>query len=163
MTERVKVLFVDDEENILRAITRLFLDSDYDILTAPSGQEGLRVLEAGPPVHVVISDYRMPVMNGVEFLRLAARKWRDPVRILLSGYADTPSVFRAIDEGFIYRFIPKPWNDDELRISVANAATHYFLQQRIAELQRDLKIKDEELARMQALLQGSALAGGERV
>jgi two-component system NtrC family sensor kinase len=160
MNEPIRLLFVDDEPGILQSIERLFLDAGYTIVTAPSGREGLSILEAGPPVHVVVSDYRMPVMNGVEFLRAVARKWPDTVRIVLSGYADTPSVIGAINEGGIYKFISKPWNDDELRIAVANAATLYFLQHRIAELLKELKAKDDVIFRLREELPG---AGGRKV
>jgi response regulator RpfG family c-di-GMP phosphodiesterase len=119
--EPARILFVDDEPNVLRAIERLFLDEEYEILTAPSGDEGLRVLERAPPVPVVVSDYRMPGMNGVSFLREVYRRWPDTVRIVLSGYADTAAVVAAVDEGRISRFIPKPWDDHELKTAVASA------------------------------------------
>jgi response regulator RpfG family c-di-GMP phosphodiesterase len=148
MMETFRLLFVDDEENVLQSLKRVFLDADYSIQTSTSGQEGLSILEAGPPIHVVVSDYRMPRMNGVEFLSMVARKWPDTVRIVLSGYADTPAVIGAINEGGIYKFISKPWNDDELRVAVANAATLYFLQRRIAELMHQVKFKDDEIDRL---------------
>lgn len=158
MTEQICLLFVDDEENILQSLKRLFFNADYAMFTAKSGAEGLAVLESGAPVQVIVSDYRMPGMNGVEFLRQVSRKWPDTIRIVLSGYADTPSVIGAINEGGIYKFISKPWNDDELRIAVANAATLYFLQRRIKELMREVKTKDDEIARLTAEL-GRATGG----
>ncbi|MBZ0157353.1 MAG: response regulator [Alphaproteobacteria bacterium] len=145
MRERVKILCVDDDGNVLKSIRRLFLDDDYTILTAPSGEEGLRVLRDEMPVPLVISDYRMPGMNGVEFLKEVCREWPDTVRVVLSGYADTSAVVTAINEGQIYKFIPKPWNDDELRITVANALERYFLQQRNAQLAGELKEKNAVL------------------
>jgi two-component system NtrC family sensor kinase len=160
MNEQIRLLFVDDEENILRSIERLFLDADYTILTATSGEEGLAILGSSEPIHVVVSDYRMPGMNGVEFLRQAARRRPDSIRIVLSGYADTPAVIGAINEGGIYKFISKPWNDDELRITIANAATLYFLQRRIAELVRAVKVKDDEIARLREELRLSSGEGG---
>ncbi len=155
MNEPIRLLFVDDEELILRSVERMFRDAGYTILTAKSGQEGLSILEAGPPVHVVVSDYRMPGMSGVEFLQAVARRWPETVRIVLSGYADTPAVIGAINEGGIYKFISKPWKDDELRLAVANAATLYFLQHRIAELLRELKSRDDEISRLREELAGS--------
>jgi len=148
MTEPICLLFVDDEDNILQSIKRLFFNADYTIHTANSGAEGLKMLESGTPVHVVVSDYRMPGMNGVEFLQQVSRKWPNTVRMVLSGYADTPAVIGAINEGGIYKFISKPWNDDDLRIAVANAATLYFLQRRIKELMYEMKAKDDEIARL---------------
>jgi two-component system NtrC family sensor kinase len=156
MTDTVSLLFVDDEDNILQSIKRLFFHADYNIRTAKSGQEALSLLESGPPAHVVVSDYRMPGMNGVEFLRQVARKWPDTIRIVLSGYADTPAVIGAINEGGIYKFISKPWNDDELRVAIANAATLYFLQSKIAELMREIKSKDDEIGRLREELRIAA-------
>ncbi len=69
----------------------------------------------------------MPNMNGVEFLREVRTRWPDTVRIVLSGYADTASIVSAINEGEIYRFIPKPWNDDDLKVTIANAIERYHL------------------------------------
>jgi two-component system, NtrC family, sensor kinase len=152
MSESVCLLFVDDEDNILQSIKRMFFNADYTIYTAKSGAEALALLESGTPVHVVVSDYRMPGMNGVEFLQRVSRKWPDTVRIVLSGYADTPAVIGAINEGGIYKFISKPWNDDDLRVAVANAATLYFLQRKIKELMHNLKAKDDEIARLKEAL-----------
>ena len=117
----VKILCVDDERNVLRALERIFLDDDYEIVTAGSGEEGLEIMtESGDCFQVVISDYRMPVMNGVEFLKAVYERWPDSVRIVLSGYADAGAIVAAINEGHIYKFIPKPWNDEELRETIQN-------------------------------------------
>ena len=132
--EQIKILCVDDERNVLRALERIFLDDDYDIVLAGSGEEGLKVMEESGPFQVVISDYRMPVMNGVEFLKGVYGRWPETVRIVLSGYADAGAIVAAINEGHIYRFIPKPWNDDELRITIQNCLERYFLQKKNREL-----------------------------
>jgi len=121
MNDRTRILCVDDERNVLRALERIFLDDDYEILTACSGEQGLEILSAAPQVQVVISDYRMPGMNGVEFLKEVCKTHPETIRIVLSGYADTAAVVAAINQGKIYKFIPKPWNDDELRLTVAKA------------------------------------------
>lgn len=158
MKEPARILFVDDEQNVLHAVERMLLDEDYVIATASSGKEGLDFLEKNE-VHVVVSDYRMPEMTGVEFLRIVARKWPDTVRIVLSGYSDTAAVVGAINEGGIYKYLSKPWNDDELRITIANAATLYFLQKRVGDLAGELQRKNEEIARLQEAL---AQAGRQR-
>jgi two-component system NtrC family sensor kinase len=146
MDENVSILCVDDEANVLRALERLFIDDDgYEIHTATSGEEGLALLQQIAPVHLVISDYRMPVMNGVDFLREVCKKWPDTVRIVLSGYADTAAIVSAINEGEIYKFIPKPWNDDELKVTINNAIERYFLHKKNSELLAQLKVKNEEL------------------
>lgn len=153
MNDKPQILFVDDEENILNALKRLFREEDYEVLTASSGEEGLRVLEASPAVQVVISDYRMPGMNGASFLRAVSQRRPDAVRILLSGYADLAAVVEAINNGNIYRFIPKPWNDDELRMSVANAVERYGLYRQNELLAQQLRKSNEELQVLNAILQ----------
>jgi two-component system NtrC family sensor kinase len=146
MDDKVSILCVDDEANVLRALERLFIDDDgYEIHTAASGEEGLAVLQRVAPVQLVISDYRMPVMNGVDFLREVCKRWPDTVRIVLSGYADTAAIVSAINEGEIYKFIPKPWNDDELKVTINNALERYFLHKKNVELLAQLKAKNEEL------------------
>ncbi len=153
MADQVRILLVDDERNVLRSLERTFLDEEYEIMTAPSGVEGLAVLESISPVQVVISDYRMPEMNGVDFLRQVCRKWPDTVRIVLSGYADTASIVSAINDGQIYKFIPKPWNDDELKVTIVNALERYYLNKMNKELSEELRLKNEELERINAELE----------
>jgi two-component system, NtrC family, sensor kinase len=145
MDEPVRILCVDDEVPILKAMKRIFMDSDYDILTASSAGEGLDMLSDSRPIQVVVSDYRMPGMNGVEFLQEVCRKYPDTVRIVLSGYADTASIVSAINDGEIYKFIPKPWNDDELKVTIANAVERYFLHTKNIELTNKLQDTNEEL------------------
>jgi two-component system NtrC family sensor kinase len=145
MEERVRILCVDDEKNVLRALERLFLDDDYEVIAVQSGSEGLEMLRNVSPVHLVISDYRMPGMNGVDFLKEVCNGWPTTVRIVLSGYADTAAIVSAINEGQIYKFIPKPWNDDELKVTVANAIERYFLFKKNLELTSQLTKKNEEL------------------
>jgi two-component system NtrC family sensor kinase len=145
MDEPVRILCVDDEIPILKAMKRIFMDSDYEILTASSAGEGLDMLSDPRPIQVVVSDYRMPGMNGVEFLQEVCRKSPDTVRIVLSGYADTASIVAAINEGEIYKFIPKPWNDDELKFTIKNAVERYFLHTTNIELTKKLKDMNEKL------------------
>lgn len=145
MDESIKILCVDDEKNVLRALQRVFLDDDYEFFTAVSGPEGLDILDREPGIRVVISDYRMPEMNGVDFLREVHIRYPETVRIVLSGYADTAAVVDAINEGQIYKFIPKPWNDDELRVTINNALEMYSLHARNRQLMEELRNSNEEL------------------
>jgi two-component system, NtrC family, sensor kinase len=145
MEEPIRILFVDDERNVLRSLERTFLDENYEILTANSGTEGLQTLREVFPVQVVISDYRMPEMNGVEFLRQVCLQWPDTVRIVLSGYADSASIVAAINDGQIYKFIPKPWNDDELKVTIVNSLERYHLNKKNKELTDALQAKNAEL------------------
>ncbi|MBI5741107.1 MAG: response regulator [Nitrospirae bacterium] len=148
MDEQIRILCVDDEENVLRSLKRIFLDADYDILTATSGEEGLEILGRADPVHIIISDYRMPGMNGVDFLRKVYRSRPDTIRIVLSGYADTVAIIEAINLGHIYKFIPKPWNDDELKVAIANALDRYLIRQKNIQLTRELEEKNRELQKI---------------
>ena len=145
MEERLRILCVDDEKNILKAIERLFFDSDYEILTAANTDEGIEILNKTGPIQIVLSDYKMPGKNGIDFLKEICQKWPDTVRIILSGYADTAAVVSAINEGQIYKFIPKPWNDDELKVTIANAFERYILHKKNVELNVELKKRNEEL------------------
>lgn len=135
----VRILCVDDERNVLRSLERIFLDDEYEMVTAGSGSEGLEILkESNDSFQVVVSDYRMPVMNGVEFLKQVFELWPDTVRIVLSGYADAGAIVAAINEGHIYKFIPKPWNDEELRVTIQNCLERYFLLKKNRELLDEL-------------------------
>jgi two-component system, NtrC family, sensor kinase len=142
--EEIKLLCVDDEPNVINSVRRLFLDTGYTILEAHSAHDGLGILEDGD-IQIVISDYRMPNMNGVEFLREVRTRWPNTIRIVLSGYADTASIVSAINEGEIYRFIPKPWNDDDLKVTVANSVERYHLLKKNAELTAELVKVNKEL------------------
>ncbi|MBV8665398.1 MAG: EAL domain-containing protein [Burkholderiaceae bacterium] len=114
------LLLVDDEVNIVGALRRLLRGSDFQILTANSGQDGLDVL-AQNAVDVIVSDQRMPGMTGVDFLRVAKERYPDTVRIVLSGYTELQSVTEAVNEGAIYKFLTKPWDDTQLREHIEEA------------------------------------------
>lgn len=161
MTDSIKILCVDDEQNVLNALKRLFLDEDYTILAANSGKEGLDIMQK-EELQIIISDYRMPNMNGVEFLREAKKLQPDTVRIVLSGYADAGAIVSAINEGQIYKFIPKPWNDDELKVTIANAIERYNLYKQNKVLTEELKARNEELSylnkRLQSLLEEKSIS-----
>lgn len=140
----IKILCVDDEKNVIRALRRLFIEENYEIFSAGTGEEGLTTLEREGQMQVIIADYRMPGMNGVEFLREVCRRWPDTVRIVLSGYAETAAVVSAINEGQIFKFVPKPWNDEELKVTIDNAVEMYQLQQKNRELLRELQVAQEQ-------------------
>lgn len=138
------LLIVDDEPNVLKSLKRLLLDTDYRIFTAESGEEGLKVFEENE-INVVISDYRMPGMNGVEFLSRVKEKSPDTIRLILSGYADAVAIVDAINEGQIYRYITKPWNDQELLTTIMNTFDQYRLQKENELLYGELQQRNLEL------------------
>lgn len=117
---RRTLLLVDDEQNILAALRRLLRRDPYHLLTATSGQEGLDVL-AGHAVDVIVSDQRMPGMLGADFLRKARLLYPQTMRIMLSGYTELQAVTDAVNEGAIFKFLTKPWDDQQLRGHIAEA------------------------------------------
>jgi diguanylate cyclase len=115
-----ELLLIDDEENILRALARLLRRDGYTIHTATNAIEGFDIL-ARQRIQVIVSDQRMPGMSGTEFLSRVKEMYPDTVRIILSGYTDLTSVTDAINRGAIYKFLTKPWNDEEVRGQVQDA------------------------------------------
>ncbi|MEK7679747.1 MAG: response regulator, partial [Deltaproteobacteria bacterium] len=120
------VLFVDDEKNILNSLSRLFRKEGYNILTAESGKDGL-ILAAKNELSLIVSDHRMPEMEGVEFLSKVRPLAPDAPRFMLTGFADINAVMAAINKGEVSRFITKPWNDEELRLLVRDGVERYGL------------------------------------
>jgi diguanylate cyclase (GGDEF)-like protein/PAS domain S-box-containing protein len=114
------LLLLDDEENILRSLTRLLRRDGYKILTASNAREAFELL-GRHEVHVVISDQRMPDISGTEFLSQVRALYPDTVRLVLSGYTDLRTVTDAINRGAIYKFLTKPWDDEELRREIREA------------------------------------------
>lgn len=146
------VLVVDDEVNVQKSLRRLFLDTDYRVLMANSGYEGLTYLEK-ESVDLVISDYRMPEMNGVEFLAKVKADYPDTIRIILSGFADVEAVVEAINQGEIYKFLAKPWNDQELLSTVKRALEHSSLQRENDKLLKELRLTNTELTKLAEALE----------
>lgn len=134
-TARFTLLFVDDEPNVLNSLKRIFHDENYEILTASSGEDALRIMERSV-VHLVISDHRMPGMLGSDLLREIKTRWPESIRIMLTGHADIQAIMGAVNEGAVYKFITKPWNDDDLRLTVSIALQQYVL------IQENRKLKD---------------------
>jgi CheY-like chemotaxis protein len=120
MKKNRTLLLVDDEANILSSLKRLLRKDGYTIFTATSADQGLELL-ASHPIDVVVSDQRMPGVSGIEFLRRIKTLHPETVRLVLSGYTDLQAVTDAINEGAIYKFLTKPWDDDILRANIKEA------------------------------------------
>ena len=118
------ILCVDDEAGVLSSLRRLLRKEGYKILTANSGDEGLALMDK-QKVHVVISDQRMPEMTGTEFLQEVKGRFPQVVRVILSGYAEIHAIVDSINKAEVYRFLPKPWDDDELKQTIKHCLTHY--------------------------------------
>lgn len=111
------LLCVDDEKYVLNSLRRLLRHQPYKLLTASSGAEGLKMLEA-EPVQVVMSDYRMPDISGTEFLSIVKKDFPNTIRLLLSSYPDGQSIRKAINDEVIVKALPKPWHGDELILEI---------------------------------------------
>ena len=122
------VLFVDDDETILRSLERGLLDELYIKIFAKSGQEALEILQK-EQVHVIVTDMRMPGMDGLELLKVVRETYPNIVMIVLSGYTDMPILMKEFGQGEIFEFVPKPWKlEKDLKKIVWNAIEHYNLQ-----------------------------------
>ncbi|QPK64877.1 response regulator [Methylomonas sp. LL1] len=146
------LLFVDDEPNILKALKRLFRSADYNVLLAENGEQGLQLLENNP-IDLIISDMRMPQMDGAEFLSRAAERWPDTIRILLTGFADLESTVTAVNKGKIYSYCSKPWEDNELKILVNNALEQKRLREERQQLFAIIHQQNQELKELNEQLE----------
>jgi response regulator RpfG family c-di-GMP phosphodiesterase len=146
------LLLVDDESSILTALQRLFRPHGYRIFTAESGPAGLAILE-NETVDVVVSDMRMPGMDGAQFLEQVFSRWPDTKRILLTGYSDAGATVAAINQGKIWRYVSKPWNDDEILVTVGQALAHRQLMHENVRLTRLTRQQNEELKELNANLE----------
>ncbi|MFC5300120.1 ATPase, T2SS/T4P/T4SS family [Azospira restricta] len=147
---RYRLLIVDDEPGILKSLTRTFRAEAYEVVTAGSGAEALAKLRESP-AQVIISDYMMPGINGAELLKQVKALYPDTIRIMLTGHADTGAVMGAINEGAVYKFILKPWNDDDLRVTVSLALEQYDLVQKNRLLSQDNTRKAKEISALSRL------------
>ena len=138
------ILCVDDEKYILSSLKRLLRKEEYHVYTANAGRNGLKLLE-GHQVQVVLTDQRMPELTGIEFLQRVKDLYPDTIRVVLSGYADAAMVVDSINKGEVYRFIPKPWNDDELVAVIRQCFEHYDILKKNAELMEKTRVQNEQL------------------
>lgn len=151
-TKSWTVLCVDDEPHILSALRRVLRSFDCRFLHAGSGAEALEIM-AREHVAVVVSDMRMPHMDGAELLARIRMQWPQTVRILLTGYADMSATVAAINEGQIYRYITKPWDDTELKVTVKQAAERHLLEQERQRLQALTEAQNAALQTLNATLE----------
>ncbi len=128
IVEKRAVLFVDDDEVVLRSIERGFIDEPYNTLFVKSGQEALEILQR-EEVHVVVTDMRMPEVDGLELLETIRKMYPHIVGIVLSGYTEMATLQKAVNQGEIFKFVPKPWKlEGDFKKVVREAIEHYNLQ-----------------------------------
>lgn len=126
--EKRTVLFVDDEEKVLTSLKRGLLDEPYEALFANSAKEAIEILQQ-KPVHVIVTDMRMPEMGGLQLLMVVKEKYPEIIRMVLSGYTQVSTLLTAINQGEIYRFITKPWKlEEDFKPAIRQALEYYEFQ-----------------------------------
>lgn len=151
------VLLVDDEENILSSLRRVLRGQPYSVQIASGGEQALEILRK-QPVDLVISDARMPGMDGATLLAEVQKHWPTTMRILLTGYADISTTIRAINQGQIYRYISKPWVDDELRLTIQQALAYQHSERERIRLESLAQEQNQRLQDLNATLEQRVLA-----
>ncbi|MES2829943.1 MAG: response regulator [Bacteroidota bacterium] len=139
----INILYVDDEVHNLTAFKASFRRT-FNVFTAESAKEGVAILKS-ETIDIIISDQRMPVTTGIEFLESIIPEYPDPIRILLTGYADINAVIDAINKGQVYLYITKPWQDEELRQSIEKAFELFALRRENKRLTEQLLIVNSQL------------------
>jgi response regulator RpfG family c-di-GMP phosphodiesterase len=140
---KITILYVDDEENNLFSFKATFRIK-YHVLTALSGDDALEILDT-KQVHIIITDQRMPEMTGVEFLEKVIERFPDPMRILLTGYADMGAVVDAVNKGKIFHYLAKPWNEEELDLTINRAYEKYLEKAMLKEMNEKLEVSNDQL------------------
>lgn len=141
--EKISVLYVDDEEHNLMSFKATFRIK-YKVFTAISGEDAIKIMDE-KPVDIIITDQRMPNMTGVEFLESILDRYPDPMRILLTGYADLNAVIDAVNKGKIFHYLTKPWNEEELDMTIQRAYDIYKLRKDEKELTEKLGVTNSQL------------------
>lgn len=144
-----KIMIVDDEPANLRLLERLF-QQEHTVITGSSGMEALHLLEQHD-VALMITDQRMPGMSGIELLKRTAALRPHMVRIILTGYTDVGALVEAINCGQVYKYVTKPWNNEELRLTVNRALEHYETNKARHELEMSLQRVKTRLNEIQEL------------
>ncbi len=158
-----QVLCVDDEKGILRALQRVLMDEDVEVITANSGAEGLKCIAAATNLALIISDQRMPEMTGVAFLQQAKTLCPSAYRVMLTGYADINATMDAVNKGEIWRYITKPWDDEQIVLLVRDAVRQYNLEAENCRLQQIVKKQTQELKEWNDRLKQRVLSQTNRI
>jgi response regulator RpfG family c-di-GMP phosphodiesterase len=140
---KIKVLYVDDEENNLVSFKATFR-LKFHVITALSGEEALKIL-ATKPVDIIITDQRMPNMTGIAFLEKVLELYPDPMRLLLTGYADMNAVIEAVNKGKIYYYLAKPWNEEEIQNTIEKAYEVYLENKQVKDMNDKLAVSNDQL------------------
>ena len=142
------ILLVDDEQSVISALKRALMEDPYDIFTANSGTEGLHILKSNR-IKLVISDENMPGMTGTEFLTTVKNLFPSTIRIMLTGHANIQSAMNAVNNGEIYRFFAKPWEDLEIKLSIKSAIDKFNIEEENRRLLKTVKRQASELQELE--------------
>jgi len=140
---KISLLYVDDEENNLMSFKATFR-LKYNVAIAMSGDEAYNILKR-KPIDIIITDQRMPNMTGIQFLEKILVEFPDPIRILLTGYADLNAVIDAVNKGKIYHYLAKPWIEEEIHMTIRRAYETYLDKLKIKDLNEKLLISNDQL------------------
>jgi len=143
LEKKINILYVDDEENNLISFKATFRIK-HNVFTAISGEDAFKILET-KHIDIIVTDQRMPSMTGVEFLEKVIEKFPDPVRILLTGYADMSAVVDAVNKGKIFHYVTKPWNEEELNKTIFRAYDKYLEKAQLKDMNKKLEGSNDQL------------------
>lgn len=143
------IAFIDDEINILNSIKRLLRHQGWEILTFTSPEVAVEELSVRQDIEIIVSDYRMPVMDGVEVLNILKKNCPKALRMVLSGHADLQGVLLAVNQAEIYRFITKPWVDEEFIVTLEKAVQYQNLMQENIRLSEMVRLQQGRITRQQ--------------
>ena len=141
--KKINILYVDDEMNNLISFKAIFRIK-YNVFTAISGEDAIKILDENK-IEIIITDQRMPNMTGVEFLENILEKHPEPIRILLTGYADLNAVIDAVNKGKIFHYLSKPWKEEELEDTIQRAYDVYSKRQQEQQITDKLSVSNEQL------------------
>ena len=152
LNDKPKVLLVDDEESILNSLRRLLRGQPYELLLATSGAQALEIMEQHS-IELVMTDARMPNMDGATLLARIHQLYPATTRILLTGYADMPTIIKAINEGKIHRYISKPWNDEEMLLTLRQSLAHQYSERERQRLEQLTRLQNDQLKSLNTTLE----------
>ncbi|CAN7675292.1 response regulator [Pseudomonas sp. LjRoot277] len=152
LNDKPKVLLVDDEESILNSLRRLLRGQPYEVLLATSGAQALEIMRQ-QSIDLVMSDARMPNMDGATLLAHIQQRYPDTIRIMLTGYADPSAIIKAINEGQIHRYISKPWHDEEMLLTLRQSLTYQHSERERLRLVQETWDQNEKLKLLNATLE----------
>lgn len=139
-----RILIVDDEAHVISALTRSLSEEPWEVIGAASAEEALQIM-AGESFKVVLSDERMPGMDGAAFLGIVRERYPETVRMMLTGHASVEATMRAVNKGEIYRFFTKPWNDIELKLAIRSAVEKFDLEEENRRLLKTVRRQSQEI------------------